>query len=139
VQHVGLLQNIINNQRANVGRRDRRMGLQNMELIVSFVQEHQYLVKGVGLYFAAAFAAFVLYAVNRLQRRQPFSLFQVLNFDVVSTGASGHMILLDMFISSMIGAGVVSLLSSPSTAPDALTVGLGWTGLVSLHTTELEN
>ncbi len=76
------------------------------------------------------FGAFLLYALNKLNAHQPFSLFKVLNFDLGTT-AKARIILLDMFISSIIGAIAVFCLTSPSTAQQAMAAGLGMTGILS--------
>jgi hypothetical protein len=80
------------------------------------------------LYFAAMFGAFVLYVLNRLNNRQPFSLFSALQVELDKRPA---MILADMIISSAIGAGVVFLMLNPTSVPEAVTAGLGLTGVLS--------
>lgn len=84
------------------------------------------------LLFSTAFGAFVLYILNRHQNRQPFSLFVALNVDV-GQKAYAWLVLLDMIFSSMIGAGVVYLLTQPVTVPQAVVAGLGMTGILSSH------
>lgn len=84
---------------------------------------------------ATTLGAFVLYILNRLQNRQPFSLFLALNVAMDNSAKPG-VILLDMFLSSLIGAGVVYLLTTPVTVPQALVAGLGMTGVLSAHAKE---
>lgn len=74
--------------------------------------------------------AFVLYALNRLNDHQPFSLFKVLNIDVGATAPS-RAILGDMVASSILGAIVVFALASPDTSRQAIAAGLGMTGILS--------
>jgi hypothetical protein len=80
------------------------------------------------LFWSAAFGAFVLYILNRLNKRQPFSLFSALDIPIKDrpTMAFG-----DMIISSGIGAGIVLLLLHPISAAEAGTAGLGLTGVLS--------
>jgi hypothetical protein len=47
----------------------------------------------------ACFGAIILYVLNKLQGKQPFSLFRALNIDV-SNDAPWHNVLLDMLLSS---------------------------------------
>jgi hypothetical protein len=82
------------------------------------------------LVFFATFGAFVLYLLNRLQERRPFSLFSGLNIDV-GIKAKPHIILIDMLISSLLGGVLVIALSSPESIPQSLLGGLGLTGLLS--------
>lgn len=82
------------------------------------------------LLFFSTFGAFVLYLLNRLQERRPFSLFSGLNIDV-GIKAKPHVILIDMLISSALGGVLVLALSSPESTPQALLGGLGLTGLLS--------
>jgi hypothetical protein len=74
--------------------------------------------------------AFVLYALNRLNSHQPFSLFKVLNINVDSQ-ANSRTILGDMVVSSVLGAIVVFSLTSPETSRQAIAAGLGMTGILS--------
>ena len=82
------------------------------------------------LVFLAFLGAFTLYVLNRLQNHQPFSLFKAINIDV---GPNGRplAILSDMFFSCLIGALLVSVLSSPDTGRQAIVAGLGMTGILS--------
>jgi hypothetical protein len=80
------------------------------------------------LYLAAMFGAFVLYLLNRLNNRQPFSLFTALQVKIDSRPG---IIFSDMIVSSAIGAGVVFLLLNPTSVPEAMTAGLGLTGVLS--------
>src|ERR1700731_334042 len=83
--------------------------------------------------FFAFLGAFALYLTNRLQNKQPFSLFRALNMNL-SAGARPVVIFLDMIISSVLGATIVVALTSPSTVPQAIIAGLGMTGILSAHT-----
>lgn len=88
---------------------------------------------GAGMEFAtfflcAMFGAFVLYVLNRLNNRQPFSLFTAMQ---VPMDSRPLLILLDMLVSSAIGAGVVILIVNPTSASAAGTAGLGLTGVLS--------
>jgi hypothetical protein len=76
--------------------------------------------------------AIVLYILNRLQNRQPFSLFRALNVEV-GNSATPFIIFFDMLFSSLIGAVVVFLLTQPVTVPQAVVAGLGMTGVLSAH------
>jgi len=78
----------------------------------------------------AFLGAFVLYALNRLQDHQPFSIFKVIN---VETGrdAKPSTILFDMVISSAVGALVIFAFTAPETGRQAIAAGLGMTGLLS--------
>jgi hypothetical protein len=82
----------------------------------------------LGRFLCAMFGAFVLYALNLLNNRQPFSLFRVLQ---VSMDARPWVTLVDMLISSAMGAGVVFLIVYPTSASEAGTAGLGLTGILS--------
>lgn len=83
--------------------------------------------------FFTFLGAFVLYLLNRLQGKQPFSLFRGLNINVGS-GAWPIVILLDMVISSILGSILVIALTAPITVPQAVVAGLGMTGILSAHT-----
>jgi hypothetical protein len=79
-------------------------------------------------FLAAMFGAFVLYMLNRLNNRQPFSLLSALKLNLDSRP---FVIFGDMLISSAIGAGVVVMLYSPGSVSEAGTAGLGLTGILS--------
>jgi hypothetical protein len=83
--------------------------------------------------FFTFLGAFVLYLLNRLQGKQPFSLFRGLNINVGS-GAWPIVIFFDMVISSILGAILVIALTAPVTVPQAVVAGLGMTGILSAHT-----
>ncbi len=85
------------------------------------------------LLFWAFLGAFVLYALNRLQDHQPFSLFKALNVETGS-GAKPSILLFDMLVSSAIGALVIFALATPETSRQAIAAGLGMTGLLSAAT-----
>lgn len=87
--------------------------------------------------FFAFLGAFVLYLLNRLQDKQPFSLFKAININIGSDARS-FTILFDMLISSCLGAIVIIPLTSPSTVPQAIVAGLGMTGILSAHTKTTE-
>jgi hypothetical protein len=80
--------------------------------------------------------AFVLYILNRLQKRLPFSLFSALNIDTTSDNARPLVIFVDMLLSSLIGTIVVIPLTSPGTVPQAIVAGLGMTGVLSVYAKE---
>ena len=82
----------------------------------------------LGLYGAAMFGAFVLYVLNRLNKRQPFSLFTALQ---VKLDSRPSMIFSDMIVSSAIGAGIVILMLNPTSVTESVTAGLGLTGVLS--------
>jgi len=86
----------------------------------------------VKLHFFAFSGAFVLYVMNRLNNRQPFSLFAAINIDVGSNGKP-KTIFGDMIFSSMIGAIIVLPLTGPTTISQALAAGLGLTGILSAY------
>jgi len=79
----------------------------------------------------ACFGAIILYVLNKLQGKQPFSLFSALNIDV-SNEAPWHNVLSDMLLSSLIGGIAVFFITSPATAPQAIVAGLGMTGVLSV-------
>ena len=82
----------------------------------------------LGLYGAAMFGAFVLYVLNRLNKRQPFSLFTALQ---VKLDSRPGMVFSDMIVSSAIGAGIVILMLNPTSVTESVTAGLGLTGVLS--------
>lgn len=86
--------------------------------------------------FFASLGAFTLYILNRMQGKQPFSLFRALNIDVLTAAARPSVILIDMIFSSALGAAVVIPLTSPSTVAQAIIAGLGMTGILAAHTKE---
>lgn len=96
------------------------------------------IVKSLWLFLALPFyaylGAFTLYVLNRINEKQPFSLFRALNIDVISKTASPKIILWDMVFSSTLGAIVVVALVSPATVPQAIIAGLGMTGILAAHT-----
>ena len=79
------------------------------------------------LYAAAMFGAFVLYVLNRLNNRQPFSLFTALQ---VKLDSRPGMIFSDMIVSSGIGAGIALLRLNPASGAALVTAGLGLTGVI---------
>src|SRR2546421_7881587 len=87
----------------------------------------------LNLPFFTFLGAFALYLMNRLQDKQPFSLFRALNINV-GRGAGPFVIFSDMVISSILGATLVIALTAPITAPQAVVAGLGMTGILSAHT-----
>ena len=89
--------------------------------------------QSAGLFAAAFLGAFLLYVLQRLQQKQPFSIFQAININVGSS-ASPLLVLIDMVISSLLGAWAVTVLTSPATLQQAIIAGLGMTGLLSIHT-----
>lgn len=91
----------------------------------------------VKLPFYSFVGAFTLYLLNRLQDKHPFSLFRAININVSTSEAKPPIILLDMMISSALGATVVVQLTSPGTVPQALIAGLGVTGILTVHVKEL--
>jgi hypothetical protein len=86
------------------------------------------LLSPMKLFGAAMFGAFVLYLLNRLNNRQPFSLLTALQVKMESRPA---IIFFDMILSSAIGAGVVILILNPTSPTEAGTAGLGLTGVLS--------
>jgi hypothetical protein len=85
----------------------------------------------MGLHAFACFGAIILYVLNKIQGNQPFSLFMALNIDV-GKNASWHTVLLDMILSSFIGGIAVYYITAPETAAQAIMVGLGMTGVLSV-------
>jgi hypothetical protein len=81
-----------------------------------------------GIFWAAAFGAFVLYMLSELNDRQPFSLFRALQIELSKRPGR---IFMDMFISSVIGAGVVLLVLRPESVSEACNAGLGLGGILS--------
>jgi hypothetical protein len=87
------------------------------------------------LLFGYAFiGAFTLYILNRLQKRQPFSILSALNWEMNTP----EIIVIDLVLSSLLGAFVVIPLVNPNTVPQALIAGLGFTGILSVHTRETQ-
>jgi archaellum biogenesis protein FlaJ (TadC family) len=74
--------------------------------------------------------AFILYILNKLNRKDPFSFLTALNMPTEKP----IVILFDIFISSLLGAIVVFPLTNPVTAPQAIIAGLGMTGILSTYT-----
>ncbi|HSN24412.1 MAG TPA: hypothetical protein VLS45_09670 [Methylomicrobium sp.] len=87
------------------------------------------IIDAIRLPSFACFGAVILYVLNKLQGKQPFSFFVALNIDV-SNQASWHMVLLDMLLSSLIGGIAVFFITSPATEAQAIMVGLGMTGVL---------
>ncbi len=81
--------------------------------------------------------AFVLYALNRLQGKQPLSLFLALGADL-GTGARPIKVFFDMLLSSILFGGLVFALTAPTTVQQAIVVGLGTTGILSARTKATE-
>jgi len=103
---------------------------------VEFIEQHPELVSAVLLWLVATFSTFMLYWINRLQGRQPISLFEIFNVDVRSAEARAGVIMADMLISSALGAILAVLLTTPTTPQQAVAAGLGLTGLISVYTRE---
>ncbi len=87
--------------------------------------------------FGSFMGAFMLYLVNRQQGKQPLSLFRALNINVSDKNARPYVILLDMIISSILGAIMVVLATAPTTLPQAVFAGLGMTGILTFHVKEI--
>lgn len=81
------------------------------------------------LFWAAAFGAFVLYILSELNDRQPFSFFRALQIEL---SKRPRRIFSDMFISSVIGAGMVLIVWRPESVSEAFNAGLGLGGIVSV-------
>lgn len=84
----------------------------------------------VDIWVLAYFGAFILYLLNNLNDKPPFSLFRGIKINLHDPVRPGR-ILSDMLISSAMGAFVVILLTQPETYPTAFSGGLGLTGLLS--------
>jgi len=82
--------------------------------------------------FFSFIGAFILYMLNRLHDKQPFSLAKAINIDI-GPNAKSKTILIDMFLSSILGVLIVIPLTAPSTIPQAIIAGLGMTGVFSAH------
>ena len=95
------------------------------------MQNFQIIMDLIRLPAFACFGAIILYVLNKLQGKQPFSFFMALNIDV-SKEAPWHIVLSDMLMSSLIGGIAVFFITSPATAPQAIMVGLGMTGVLSV-------
>jgi hypothetical protein len=78
-----------------------------------------------------------LYVVNRIQDQQPFSLFSAVNVEI-GNSADSWIIVCDLVVSCLLGSVIVYFIARPSTVPQAITVGLGMTGLLSANSTTLE-
>lgn len=87
--------------------------------------------------FYAFLGASTLYLLNRLQKKQPFSVLTALNVDMVNNPLPAK-VLADVFISGGLGALIVVALTSPATIPQAVIAGLGMTGILTIHTTEIK-
>jgi hypothetical protein len=92
----------------------------------------------VKLPFYAGLGAFMLYILNRIQGKQPFSLFRALNIDVLTAAARPITIFADMILSSALGAAVVLPIAAPTTIAQAIIAGLGMTGILAAHTKQTE-
>ncbi|MCA1453228.1 hypothetical protein I6F35_08365 [Bradyrhizobium sp. BRP22] len=79
-------------------------------------------------FWAAMLGAFVLYMLNKLNNRQPFSLFNAIQ---VPTDGRPVLTFIDMILSSGLGAGIVLLLTKANSTSEAVTGGLGLTGILS--------
>src|SRR5215471_8308592 len=77
-------------------------------------------------FWAAMFGAFVLYILNLMHGKQPFSLLTALKTKMKN---KPWLTFFDMLISSAIGAGVILL--NPSSSAEAGSGGLGLTGILS--------
>ena len=95
--------------------------MQNLQIILDLIKLPAF----------ACFGAIILYVLNKLQGKQPFSFFIALNIDV-SNEAPWHIVLSDMLLSSLIGGIAVFFITSPATAAQAIMVGLGMTGVLSV-------
>jgi hypothetical protein len=82
--------------------------------------------------------AFVLYILNRINNRQPFSFLMAINLPVTAS-TKPIVIICDMLLSSIIGALVVVPLVNPATIPQCIIAGLGMTGILSSHATEINH
>ncbi len=105
----------------------------NGDIAVTFIE----LFPLLKLLLATTLGAFTLYVLHRHQDKQPFSLFRAINIDVISKSAQYRTILADMFFSSLLGATIVFLLTSPTTVPQAIIAGLGMTGILSANTKDV--
>src|SRR6266487_3216975 len=103
------------------------MNSQSIETVMTFLSTMK-------LPFYAAQGAFMLYVLNRLQGKQPFSLFRALNIDVLTAAARPITIFADMILSSVLGAALVLPLAAPTTIAQAIIAGLGMTGILAAHT-----
>jgi len=95
------------------------------------LQNFQIIMEATRLPAFACLGAIILYVLNKLQGKQPFSFFTALNLDV-SNQAPWHMVLLDMILSSLLGGIAVFFITSPETSAQAIMVGLGMTGVLSV-------
>ena len=91
------------------------------------------ILSALKLPICAIFGAFILYILNRLHNKVPFSLFTALNIDVSPSSGNWLAILFDMILSSVIGGIAIFFISSPLTIPQAIIGGLGMTGILSAH------
>lgn len=92
------------------------------------------------LLFSCCFVGcFVLYILTRLDKRQPFSLMQVINIDVSDETGKPLIILSDMIISSALGGWLVMMVAQPATTVQGVISGLGMTGLLAVHTKVRDN
>ena len=82
------------------------------------------------LYLATVLGAFVLYVLNRIHGKQPFSICRAF-IRSAATRAHGGIGFLDAVLSSFIGGAAVFLMTTPVTLPQAIVAGLGMTGLLS--------
>jgi ABC-type transport system involved in multi-copper enzyme maturation permease subunit len=87
------------------------------------------------LHFYAFLGAILLYILNKQQKKQPLSLFSALNVDIANTNFC--IALLDMVLSCVLGSFAVVALTAPTTFAQALTAGLGMTGLLSVSTKDI--
>lgn len=82
--------------------------------------------------------ACVLYMLNRINNKQPFSLFSAINMGIKPT-TKPLLIICDMMLSSIIGAAVVVPLVQPHTAGQCIISGLGMTGIFSAFSKQVKD
>ena len=110
----------------------------NQTWVADYAQVVLEMVKSLPttMYFFAFCGGASLYILNRLYNRQPFSLFRAINIPVDLT-ARPFTILCDIFFSSAVGAIVVVHLTDPQTVQHAIAAGLGMTGILSVHSSQI--
>jgi hypothetical protein len=81
--------------------------------------------------------AFSLYLLSRNKGIQPFSLFYAINVPV-GKRAKPHILLLDCFLTSLIGSGLAYALVDPITNAQSVTAGLSFTGIINSISTKNE-
>jgi hypothetical protein len=83
------------------------------------------------------FGSTCLYILNRLNGKQPFSLFSAININI-GKNARPTVIIWDIIFSSIIGTVIIIPLVTPTTVAQGVAAGLGLTGVLSTYAKDVE-